>query len=144
MNQPQTPNPQTAVALLLATSPVAINKAKGGRPPKAAHEKQSHVIAVRLTEDEYATVAAEAARAGLSLGEVARRGALNHRTTIINPQVVTNLRELNRLGNLLNQALTSVHTCDRNKVEQSRKNVATICNMILAEIAAKSGEGKQR
>ena len=140
MNQPQTPNPQTAVALLLATSPVTKPRAKGGRPPKAAHEKQSHVIAVRLTEDEYATVAAEAARTGLSLGEVARRGALNHRTTIINPQVVINLRELNRLGNLLNQALISVHACNRDKVDQSRKNVATICNMILAEMAAKSGE----
>ena len=143
MNQPQTPNPQTAVARLLATSPVTKPRAKGGRPPKAAHEKQSHVIALRLNDAEYATITAEAARAGLSLGEVARRGALNHRTTIINPQVVTNLRELNRLGNLLNQALTSVHTCDRNKVEQSRKNIATICNMILAEMAAKSGEGKR-
>jgi uncharacterized protein (DUF1778 family) len=143
MNQPQTPNPQTAVALLLATSPVAKTKAKGGRPFKAASEKQSHTIAVRLTDEEYATITAEAARAGLSLGEVARRGALNHRTTIINPQVAVNLRELNRLGNLLNQALTSVHTCNRDKVEQSRKNVATICNMILAEMAAKSGEGKR-
>jgi uncharacterized protein (DUF1778 family) len=129
--------------LLLATSPVAKTKAKGGRPFKAASEKQSHTIAVRLTDEEYATITAEAARAGLSLGEVARRGALNHRTTIINPQVAVNLRELNRLGNLLNQALTSVHTCNRDKVEQSRKNVATICNMILAEMAAKSGEGKR-
>ena len=143
MNQPQTPTPQTAAALLLATSPAANNKAKGGRPPKAACEKQSHVIAVRLTEDEYATVAAEAARAGLSLGEVARRGALNHRTTVINPQVAVNMRELNRLGNLLNQALTSVHTCDRDKVEQSRKNVATICTMLLNAMATKSGEGKR-
>ena len=140
MDQPQTPNPQTAAALLLATSPVANNKAKGGRPPKAAHEKQSHVIALRLNDAEYATVRAEAARAGLSLGEVARRGALNHRTTIINPQVAVNLRELNRLGNLLNQALTSVHNCDRDKVEQSRKNVATICNMLLNAMAAKSSE----
>ena len=140
MDQPQTPNPQTAVALLLTTSPVANNKAKGGRPPKAAHEKQSHVIALRLNDAEYATVTAEADRAGLSLGEVARRGALNHRTTIINPQVAVNLRELNRLGNLLNQALTSVHNCDRDKVEQSRKNVATICNMLLNAMAAKSSE----
>ena len=140
MNLPQNPKPQTAVALLSATSPVTKPRAKGGRPPKAACEKQSHVIAVRLTEDEYATITAEAARAGLSLGEVARRGALNHRTTVINPQVVTNLRELNRLGNLLNQALISVHACNKDKVDQSRKNVATICNMILAEIAAKSGE----
>lgn len=140
MTQPQNPKPQTAAALLLATSPAAKPKAKGGRPFKAAHEKQKHVIAVRLTDEEYATITAEAARAGLSLGEVARRGALNHRTTIINPQVAINLRELNRLGNLLNQALTSVHTCNRDKVEQSRKNVATICNMILAEMAAKSGE----
>ena len=140
MNLPQTPNPQNAVALLLATSPVANNKAKGGRPPKAAHEKQVHTIAVRLTDDEYATVAEEAARAGLSLGEVARRGALNHRTTIINPQVAVNMRELNRLGNLLNQALISVHTCDKEKVEQSRKNVATICNMLLNAMAAKSSE----
>ena len=140
MNQPQTPNPQTAVALLLATSPVANNKAKGGRPPKAASEKQSHTIAVRLTDTEYATITAEAARAGLSLGEVARRGALNHRTTIINPQVAINLRELNRLGNLLNQALASVHTCDKEKVEQSRKNVATVCNMILNAMATKSSE----
>ena len=140
MNLPQTPTPQTAVASLLATSPIAKPKAKGGRPPKAAHEKQTHTIAVRLTDSEYATITEEAARAGLSLGEVARRGALNHRTTIINPQVAINLRELNRLGNLLNQALASVHTCNRDKVDQSRKNVATVCNMILAEIAAKSGE----
>lgn len=140
MSQPQTPNPQTAVARLLVTSPVTKPRAKGGRPPKAAHEKQSHVIALRLNDAEYATITAEAARAGLSLGEVARRGALNHRTTIINPQVAINLRELNRLGNLLNQALISVHACNRDKVDQSRKNVATICNMILAEIAAKSGE----
>lgn len=143
MNQPQTPTPQTAAALLLATSPVANNKSKGGRPPKAACEKQSHTIAVRLTDAEYATITAEAARAGLSLGEVARRGALKHRTTIIHPQVAINLRELNRLGNLLNQALTSVHTCSRDKVEQSRKNVATICSMILAEMATKSSEGGQ-
>ena len=140
MTQPQTPNPQIAAALLLATSPVAKPRAKGGRPFKAAHEKQSHVIAVRLTDDEYATITAEAARAGLSLGEVARRGALNHRTTIINPQVAINLRELNRLGNLLNQALASVHTCDKEKVEQSRKNVATVCNMILNAMATKSSE----
>ena len=143
MNLPQNPKPQTAVALLSATSPVAKPKAKGGRPPKAACEKQSHVIAVRLTEDEYATVAAEAARAGLSLGEVARRGALNHRTTIIDPKVAVNMRELNRLGNLLNQALISVHTCDKEKVEQSRKNVATICNMLLTAMATKSSEGAQ-
>ena len=140
MTQPQTPNPQTAVALLLATSPAAKPKAKGGRPSKAAHEKQSHVIAVRLTDEEYATITSEAARAGLSLGEVARRGALNHRTTILNPQVAINLRELNRLGNLLNQALISVNTCDRDKVEQSRKNVATICNMILTAMASKPNE----
>ena len=140
MNQHQNPKPQTAAALLLETSPVANNKAKGGRPPKAASEKQSHTIAVRLTDTEYATIAAEAARAGLSLGEVARRGALNHRTTIINPQVAVNMRELNRLGNLLNQALISVHTCDREKVEQSRKNVATICTMLLNAMAAKSSE----
>jgi hypothetical protein len=76
----------------------------------------------------------------LSLGEVARRGALNHRTTIIHPQVAVNLRELNRLGSLLNQALASVHTCDREKVEQSRKNVATICNMILNAMATESSE----
>ena len=140
MNQHQNPKPQTAAALLLETSPVANNKAKGGRPPKAASEKQSHTIAVRLTDTEYATIAAEAAQAGLSLGEVARRGALNHRTTIINPQVAVNMRELNRLGNLLNQALISVHTCDREKVEQSRKNVATICTMLLNAMAAKSSE----
>ena len=141
MNQPQNPKPQTVAALLSATSPVANNKAKGGRPFKAAHEKQSHTIAVRLTDAEYATITAEAAQAGLSLGEVARRGALNHRTNIINPQVAINLRELNRLGNLLNQALASVHTCDRDKVEQSRKNIATICNMLLTAMATKSSEG---
>lgn len=79
-------------------------KGRGGRPVKQPDEKRCLQINVRLTIAEHDDIAAEAAKANLSVSDYIRRTALNHR--VIVPKSLADaalIREINAIGNNVNQ-----------------------------------------
>lgn len=79
-------------------------KGRGGRPIKHPDEKRCLQVNVRLTIAEYDDIAAEAAKANLSVSDFLRRAALNQRVVV--PKTLADaalIKELNAIGNNLNQ-----------------------------------------
>lgn len=75
-----------------------------GRPRAAEGAARDQVLGLRLTLDERAAIDAQAARAGLTVSDYARRVILGHRVKAAVTDVdVAALVELNRLGVNLNQ-----------------------------------------
>lgn len=78
--------------------------AKTGRPRAAEGAARDQVLGLRLTPDERAAIEAQAARAGLTVSDYARRVILGHRVKAAVTDVdAAALVELNRLGVNLNQ-----------------------------------------
>ncbi len=82
------------------------------RPKKAAHEQRGHRFNLRLTAGEIASMSEQAALAGLTAHEFARRRALGWRVQPANasrrcdPALIS---ELNRIGVNLNQLTRATH-----------------------------------
>lgn len=79
-------------------------KGRGGRPVKQPDEKRCLQINLRVTIAEHDDIAAESAKANLSVSDFIRRSALNQR--VIVPKSVADaalIREINAIGNNVNQ-----------------------------------------
>jgi hypothetical protein len=83
----------------------------GGRPPLPADRRRQHLIALRLTKGELATLRERAALTSLPLSCYVREAALGHSLgSRVNHEAIV---QLVRAGNLLNQAVRYAHMTQR-------------------------------
>ena len=107
---------------------------RGGRPIKQENEKRCLQANVRFTIAEYNKLKADSDKAGITVADLIRRGALN--ITIVVPKEKSYARlthEINRLGNSANQIARRLNS--GSSYRETWEYVAKLCSKALDRVA---------